>query len=73
MNIFQWICAWIACDPTPWVSHYSIMTFDVSIELFGEIDELHEFSAKESFRVRLVQRMKLQRNDAENRIAEKES
>ena len=28
---------WIAWDPTPKASHYSIMTFDISTELFGEI------------------------------------
>ncbi|KAJ9558654.1 hypothetical protein OSB04_013268 [Centaurea solstitialis] len=28
---------WIASDPTPGVSHYSIITFDITTELFGEI------------------------------------
>ncbi|KAI3697294.1 hypothetical protein L6452_30206 [Arctium lappa] len=37
---------WIASDRTPGVSHYSILTFDISTELFGEI-QVPEFLAKE--------------------------
>ena len=44
---------WIAHDRTPRVSHYSIMTFDISTELFGEI-ELPEFLAEEFVRVSVV-------------------
>ncbi|KAJ9557981.1 hypothetical protein OSB04_012595 [Centaurea solstitialis] len=46
---------WIASDPTPGVSfsHRSIMTFDITTELFGEI-ELPEFLAEESLRVSVV-------------------
>ncbi|KAJ9558809.1 LOW QUALITY PROTEIN: hypothetical protein OSB04_013423 [Centaurea solstitialis] len=48
--IFNGSVHWIAWDPTPGVSyhsigsHYSIMTFDITTELFGEI-QLPEFSA----------------------------
>lgn len=44
---------WIASDPTPGVSHYSILTFDISTELFGEI-QLPEFLAKEFLMVSVV-------------------
>ncbi|KAJ9558554.1 hypothetical protein OSB04_013168 [Centaurea solstitialis] len=45
---------WIARDPTPGVSRYSIMTYDVTTELFGEI-QLPEFSdEKHLLRVSVV-------------------
>ncbi|KAJ9558610.1 hypothetical protein OSB04_013224 [Centaurea solstitialis] len=44
---------WIAYDPIPGVSHYSIITFDVTTELFGEI-ALPEFLAEKYLRVCVV-------------------
>ncbi|KAJ9558175.1 hypothetical protein OSB04_012789 [Centaurea solstitialis] len=44
---------WIARDPTPGVSHRSIITFDITTELFGEI-QLPEFPADGSLMLSVV-------------------
>ncbi|KAJ9558805.1 hypothetical protein OSB04_013419 [Centaurea solstitialis] len=44
---------WTACDPTPGGSRYSIMTFDITTELSGEI-QFPEFLAEEFLMVSVV-------------------